>query len=136
LDLQTFITSTLVQIVVGVSEAQKQLIELDTNAVVNPNTIKSDDRKSGAPTAVHFDVALTVVEESHSSSGEKLSGKAGFLSIVTASVSADTTGEEKGGRRNETVSRVKFEVMLAQPSDLEIKRPQKIDMSGLHQGAA
>lgn len=135
MDLQTFITSTLVQIVGGVAEAQKQLIELNTNAVVNPNTIKLDDRKSGTPTAVHFDVALTVVEESHSSSGEKLSGKAGFLSIVTANISADTTGEEKGGRRNETVSRVKFEVMLAQPSDLVVKEPQKIDMSKSYQGA-
>jgi hypothetical protein len=52
-------------------------------------------------------------------SNEKIGGKAGLLAVVGLNVGAEVGGERAETSRNETVSRVKFTVQLAQPADLK-----------------
>ena len=123
MDLRSFVTETLVQIVDGVSEAKKQIEAGASNARINPDEVyPHQQKKSGRASAVEFDVALTVAEETMDAEKEKVGARAGLLSVVSLGASAEINGERSGSAKNETVSRVRFTVMLAQPSDLTEKR--------------
>ena len=64
MNLSTFVAETLRQIVSGVADAQKSVAALDTNARINPALISQAARvKSGEPTPVEFDVAITVIDD-------------------------------------------------------------------------
>lgn len=117
MDLKTFVSETLIQIVEGVSEAQRLVRENGGNASVNPHQIAAESKqKIGQPTPVEFDVALVVSEESQTQQGSKAGGSAGFLAV--AKVSAELNEQTGGKSKTEAVSRVKFSVRLAQPADL------------------
>lgn len=119
MDLKTFVSETLIQIVEGVSEAQKRIRESGSNASVNPHQIASEAKqKIGQATPVEFDVALVVAEESQAQSGSKAGGSVGFLSVVTTKVSAELSEQSSGSNKTEAVSRIRFSVRLAQPADL------------------
>lgn len=124
MDLKTFVTETLTQVVAGIADAKEQIAASGTGAQINPFWKSSESSKeAGRATPVEFDVAITVMSEGEETAGGKASGKVGFLSVVSASFSAEGAAEAKEGRRNESTSRVKFSVMLAQPSDANVSQP-------------
>lgn len=122
MDLQTFVSETLVQIVAGVKEAQSKIAELGTNASVNPGWVYETQRKkNGQASPVEFDVALTVIQQSSDSSAERTGGKlkGGVLSVFSAEVGTEFGDARSGSEKSETVSRVKFSVSLAQPAEID-----------------
>jgi hypothetical protein len=130
MDLKTFVAETLTQIVQGVALAKQQIAATGTNAQVNPIwREQSSEKTHGSPKPVDFDVAVTVMDEGTETAGNKIGGKAGLLSVVTASISAEDRSEARESRRNESTSRIKFTVLLAQPSDVNISRPISIPQS-------
>jgi hypothetical protein len=114
LDLQTFVTSTLVQIVKGIKDAQDQL--KGTGAIVNPGTrgMYSSTRDTDPAISVSgvqvylkhvsFDVAITASDEQSAEAG------AG-VRVWGARLGADG----KVSSENSTVSRVQFSVPVALP---------------------
>ncbi|MCT2559513.1 hypothetical protein N0B51_11040 [Tsuneonella sp. YG55] len=125
MDLKSFVSETLTQIVTGVEDARNRLKEINPGARINPEwtTSENPDHRHASPTPVEFDVAVVVVDERGNTSGEKLSASAGILSVVTAKMSAEAQSGATGSQRNETVSRVKFSVNVAQPADLKHSPP-------------
>lgn len=108
MELKDFIAGTLVQIVEGVHDAQKQVVELGGN--VNPYYRKEiqgfgTNYTRAEIQSVAFDVAITAQENSASKEG---------IGVVVAAIAL--------GKRNETsdsstsVSRVAFTVPLALPT--------------------
>jgi hypothetical protein len=119
MDLKSFVAETLVQIVEGVADAQKRIHDLNVGAAVNPHAVPDTTvGKTGRPSPIQFDVAITVTDETASKTGAGAS--AGFLSVVSAKV--DAKAEASDTIRNEAVSRVQFVVNVAQPADLEAYR--------------
>jgi hypothetical protein len=119
MDLKTFVAQTLIQIVEGVADAKAAIEAGETNARVNPKTVYGDKAAAGDPHPVEFDVALTVTSESKESSGAKAGASAGILAVVSARVAGELSSSSIGAERNESVSRVRFTVQLAQPSAIE-----------------
>jgi hypothetical protein len=121
MDLKSFVAETLVQIVEGVADAQKRIAELDVGAAVNPGRVsQTAQQKLAEPSAVEFDVAVTVSDESATRAG--VGASAGFLSVVSAKL--DAKGEASDSFKNEAVSRIQFAVKLAQPADLVFYDPR------------
>lgn len=105
MELKEFVRSTLLEIVEGVSEAQKALIEGGSTALINPGASQDLKRAivDGRPMLqqVEFDVAVTVTETSEMGIG-------GRLSIVAASI-----GTQRGrSAESSEVSRVRFHVPI------------------------
>ena len=120
MDLQTFVAETLRQIVAGIADAQASVAELRTNARINPAKVAdSAARKSAPPSPVEFDVAVTVAEENSHSRSDAEQRSRGLISVVSSSQVLASEQESATNRRNEAVSRVRFSVQLAQPSDVE-----------------
>lgn len=119
MDLKSFVAETLSQIVEGVAAAQQRIAEGGSNARVNPGSVAQDSaEKHGPGRPVEFDVALVVAEESTEATSAKAAASVGFLSVVSARLAGSAEASAGGLQRAETVSRVKFSVMLAQPSHL------------------
>lgn len=123
MDLKTFISETLTQIVEGVADAQSQMAAGGSGARLNP-VFRTAAQKSHPSEAkpVEFDLALTVSQQSAESSSAKGEMRAGFISVFQAKVGADM--EARSGTQSQEVSRVKFTVMLAQPVDVSV--PDKV----------
>jgi hypothetical protein len=102
MELREFVRSTLLEIISGVSDAQKALIEEGSTAVINAAGAGTNFRQynhGGVPLieTVEFDVALTVTETSDKGIG-------GRLSIAAASI-----GTQRGASiENSEVSRCDF----------------------------
>lgn len=123
MDLQTFVAETLTQIVAGVQDAAKRISAMGTNAAVNPRTLyASADDPSTRTTDVEFDVALTIAGEKGERTSDQVSAAAGFLSVVSAKIAGQSANEGDARQRNETVSRVRFTVAMAQPSEVSDRR--------------
>ena len=109
MELREFVRSTLLEIISGVSDAQKALIEEDSTAVVNalasrPEIKRYSQRGTRLLEMVEFDVALTVTETTDKGIG-------GRLSIAAASI-----GTQRGASvENSEVSRVRFQVPVVLP---------------------
>ncbi len=103
MDLELFVSATLVQIVTGVANAQQQIGDLGGNTKINPIV---DMASYTTPTPVQFDVAVTV------SGSTEASGKAGrkIASIV------DVGGGGGATHSTEAVSRIRFSVAVSMPS--------------------
>ena len=115
MDLKTFVSTTLQEIVAGISEAKTAIEAIDPNARINP-TVRSHNSSSAGvtdPKPVEFDVAVTVSEEIGGG------GKAG-LKIASF---VEISGEGKARSASETISRVKFTVALAQPGAVRSSAP-------------
>jgi len=120
MDLQTFVAETLRQIVGGVADAQKSIAALGTNARVNPALVDQSAKvQSGAASPVEFDVAITVVDDHRSERTTGESTSSGMITVVHANQDTDRTLSEAGQHTTAAVSRVKFTVQVAQPSDVE-----------------
>jgi len=108
MELREFVRSTLLEIVSGVTDAQKALDEEGSTAVVNAlaaGNLKVHSRR-GLPLLqmIEFDVALTVTETTEKGIG-------GRLSIAAASI-----GTQRGASvENSEVSRVRFQVPVVLP---------------------
>jgi hypothetical protein len=121
MDLKMFISETLTQIVAGINDAQRNIELLGTNAAVNPTNVSSGSRRqltSARP--VEFDVALTVIEQSASLQGESDSHSSGIISVVRSATEFSATATDHEATSQETVSRVRFSVMLSQPGDVDV----------------
>lgn len=120
MDLQTFVAETLRQIVGGVADAQKSVASLGTNARINPALVAQSAKvQSGAASPVEFDVAITVVKDHSREAGSHVSSSSGMIAVVHSSQAKDEGGSEASRHRSAAVSRVKFTVQVAQPSDVE-----------------
>lgn len=120
MDLQTFVAETLRQIVAGVADAQKSIAQLGTNARVNPTLVEQSAKvQSGAATPVEFDVAVTVVDDHRLLKEAGSATASGMIAVVHANQSSDQNHSESGQHTTAAVSRVKFIVQVAQPSDVE-----------------
>ena len=119
MNLEEFVAQTLTQIVAGVREATQRIDALGTNARVNPQTIRSADDAADRQSIVEFDVAVTVVDQEDATARDKISASAGILAVVSAKLSGESGNEKTERQRNEIVSRVRFQVALAQPSQID-----------------
>lgn len=114
--LEHFVSETLRQIINGVISAQEMV---NTDAKINPVTARFNSnteghafcQRTGVPLQkVEFDVAVTVTEDSASSSG---GAAVGSISVSPASSSSF---------HNTSVSRIRFEVPLLLPTTGENNR--------------
>lgn len=125
MDLKTFVSETLTQIVDGVADAKQRLEAGETGARINPVRRDSSNRPHPSEaTPVEFDLALTVTQQTAETSTARGDAKAGIVSVFQAKVGADLAASS--GNQSQEVSRVKFTVMLAQPLDVSVNRPIQI----------
>ena len=113
MELKTFISNTLQQIVGGISDAQSSLKE-DSKGVINPRLrsgadavrsagfLPSDD---GPATIIQFDIASTL------STGKETKGAVGVETVFVA-----LRSQGKSSSENSSVNRVSFSVPVALPS--------------------
>lgn len=108
-ELQQFISETLVQIVAGVKDAQTQVEEL--GGMVHPSIWQDDPTGEYAGKIqisklreVNFDVAVTTSETA---------GKKGGLGVFVGAVGIGAQAE--GASTNSAISRIQFSVLLGLP---------------------
>lgn len=128
MDLATFVRETLVQIVEGVSAATIEIDNLGTNARINPGIENAHNGGQARP--VEFDVAVTVSQGSENKDQVKAGGSLSVLAVVGIKAGAEGLSDTAAMQRSEAVSRVKFSVMIAQPSQVRPK-PQVAGPPGL-----
>ena len=112
MDLQNFVTETLVQVIAGISDAQTKLDasnaivspKLSGTAINNKNVVILPTQDSPA-TMINFDVALTATEGT---------GTKGGIGVVAGIVSLGSTGQSSN--ENTSVSRVQFNVPIILPT--------------------
>ena len=111
MDLKQFITETLVQISEGIEEAQRQLKERGSAAIVNTNMTKTDDGhlvtggRRRPVEYVEFDVAILANEGTETKAGIGLT-VASLLKLDAGGKSSESAGRE---------SRIKFKVPMSYP---------------------
>jgi hypothetical protein len=103
MDLKTFVSTTLVQIVEGVADAIRQVSERKIAGAINP---MPEDYLRGQAKDVQFDVAVTVTDTSEGSAGAGIK-VASFIEIGGKGSKATTS---------EAVSRIQFSVPVAVPA--------------------
>ena len=130
MDLKTFVSETLTQIVAGVADAKREIEEMAVGAAVNPAFVTGSS-EHGPPSDVEFDVAVTVVSTERTGERHEASGSAGgVLAVVGLKVSGKLDGEDVKEDRREGVSRVKFSVKLAQPANIRKQAEHRIPRGG------
>ncbi|CAN5203087.1 hypothetical protein BH10PSE13_BH10PSE13_00130 [soil metagenome] len=131
MDLRTFISEALTQIVAGVLDAQQSIDALNSNARINPKRVGAGAENPHAdPTPVEFDVALTISQQTTEGSNEKTGGnvQGGILNVFSAKIETEMGDARSGSSNNETVSRVKFSVQLAQPAHITERRERSVNV--------
>lgn len=104
---------------------------MSTNARINPALISQTAKvQSGDATPVEFDVAITVVDDIEAARTEGEASSSGMIAVVHADRTTDAVTVDRSRHRSEAVSRIRFTVQLAQPSDI-----QTYDSSGDFQSA-
>jgi hypothetical protein len=127
MDLKTFVSETLSQIVEGVNDAQRRIEEGGSGAAINPESVAHEHQEThGVARPVEFDVAVFAGEQSAEDKGEKIGASVGLISVLTARAAAEVDNRNTGSSRNETTSRIRFTVMLAQPAALSRRPPVQI----------
>lgn len=123
MDLKSFVTQALVEIIEAVKDAQEKT--KDTTAVINPSTLyypqhTSEDRIAmnigGGDTrygqTVEFDVSVTASERDETQGG---------VGIQVASVTLGLGVSGKTEDQNSVISRLKFSVPVFLPEDKRYK---------------
>ncbi|MGP5563698.1 hypothetical protein [Vreelandella alkaliphila] len=124
MNLQNFVTETLVQIVQGVADAQKQIGDLAIiSPVISSTTAGASaqgyiDTRKGYAQSVQFDVAVTVADGKESKAG-------GGIEVLNISLGA--AGSRNSN--NSSVSRVQFIVPVVLPGGNQ-DTPGKTDIGG------
>jgi hypothetical protein len=123
MDLKTFVSQSLIQIIEGVADAKQHIEGLGIGAAVNPETTFGSGPNHATASNVEFDVAVTVANVARDKDGHQIEGSAGgVLAVVALRAKASTAGETAHEAREESISRVKFTVKLGQPGNVE-RRP-------------
>lgn len=122
MDLKTFVSETLKQIVEGVADAQTAIQEMGTGAAVNPATIYTSEEHA-RPSPVEFDVAVVAVEEARSEEGEKAKASASFISVLSLRAAGEIESARNIATKSEVASRIKFTVQLTQPGAVRRATP-------------
>ncbi|OPZ54330.1 MAG: hypothetical protein BWY90_00147 [Deltaproteobacteria bacterium ADurb.BinA014] len=112
MNLQEFVTQTIIAIVNGVADAKAKLGEDRVNPIVEAfdrkhnaaNSVRLMDKKGNLMRNVTFDVAVTA---------SQATGTKGSLGIIVAGVGLGTKGQTD--KSNATVSRVQFTVPVTLP---------------------
>jgi hypothetical protein len=99
MDIKTFLSESLTQIIQGIEESQKQ----NSNSVVNPVRLQVAEKTLQN---IDFDIAVTV---------EKESGAKGGIAVLAGAINLGSQGQSKIS--DVTVSRIKFSV----PVDFQLK---------------
>lgn len=111
MDLKQFVTETLVQISEGIEEAQRQLKERGSAAIVNTNMTETDvghlvtGGRRRPVEYVEFDVAILANEGTETKAGIGLT-VASLLRLDAGGKSSESAGRE---------SRIKFKVPMSYP---------------------
>ena len=139
MDLQTFVRETLVEIVAGISEAQK-VVTYNQAKIVPKIAYERDSSKHlpGLPVGpsqeiaaaaglmltaqgevaemIEFDIALTVSEATSESSETEGGGKAGAkLQIASLEIGGSRTSKKQSDKSGSSVSRIKFRIPVVFP---------------------
>lgn len=123
MDLRTFVSDSILEIVAGIGDAQARLSELNTNARINPALVNEGAKGQHAqPTPVEFDVALTVTDVRTSAETTDERQRSGMISVVSAEQASSKATDAASGSRQEAFSRVRFSIMVAQPAHIETYR--------------
>jgi len=117
MDIKTFVSETLIQIVEGVADAQRRIDDGGSGAKLNPIDSYHANPVRGVHEAkpVDFDIAVTVATEDHQGAGARAGGSLQVLAVVGIKAGASINQQSSEAQRSETVSRVRFAVQLAQP---------------------
>lgn len=128
MDIRTFVSETLTQIVEGVADAQRRIDEGGSGAQVNPSVKYGTAEPRGVADAnpVDFDIAVTVAAEDREGSESKMGASLQVLSVVGVKLGGGLSEQSSGIQRSETASRVKFSVQLAQPGHTQLARSTPI----------
>ena len=113
MDLKSFVSQTLIEIVEGVNEARSLVKSMDTGANINPSFAGDVPKLTGAyhighgdmAQCVEFDVALTVTEGTNTKGG---------IGVVSGVINLGSSGQSRN--ENVAVSRIKFIVPLGLPT--------------------
>ncbi len=123
MELQEFISATLIQVLEGVRDANAHQLTLNDGGQINPHPVGSNhpDRQISRETKtavqdVEFDVAVTV---------EKGTETKGGILVVLGAVSLGSSG--KSDKSTATVSRIKFSIPigLPRPGSVPMRHPTK-----------
>lgn len=110
MQLDEFVKTTLMQVIKGVSDAQKEAEVM--GAIVNPRPNEgSGERRE---TDISFDVALTVTDIT----ADEFGGKLSVVPIINLG------GKATESESRQEISRVQFNVSMALPCNEERKLPQ------------
>jgi len=111
MELQEFISATLIQVLEGVRDAKAHQLTQNDGGQINPHTVgtKHPDKQVSQETKtivqdVEFDVAVTV---------EKGTETKGGILVVLGAVSLGSSG--KSDKSSATVSRIKFSIPIGLP---------------------
>ncbi len=111
MELKQFVTETLVQISEGIEQAQRQLKECESEAIINTNMTATHvghlvtGGKRRSVEYVEFDVAILANEGSETKAGIGLT-VASILKLDAGGKSTESAGRE---------SRIKFKVPMSYP---------------------
>jgi hypothetical protein len=99
MDIKTFVSESLTQIILGIEEAQKT----NANSVINPVRRLTAEKTIQD---IDFDIAVTV---------EKETGTKGGIAVFAGAIGLGTQGQSKAS--DITASRIKFSI----PVDFQLK---------------
>jgi len=118
MELQEFISTTLVQIARGIEDAAKQL--LDTKAIVNPRNVRpmpdrSDTVYGILNTEKQFHKIVQKIDFDVAVTAEKGSKTKGGVGIQVGSIGVGT--QAQSDRTSSTISRIKFSIPMVLPME-------------------
>lgn len=112
MDLETFVTETIVQVIGGVEKAISKVGDISKTGMVNPSY---STHKHGEVQPVEFDVAVTVAQKTAGEGG-------GGVKVAVLQVG----GKLESATENVAVNRVRFTVPVAVPSTTMKREPPRI----------
>ncbi len=127
MDIQEFITEAVKQIVIGVSNANEEIVSYgallpDTSCALNLENFQyyEEDGVRRIITEINFDIAVTVVQNKNSSTG-------GGIKVCGINLGAD----DSTNNSNQTSSRVQFKLNLVLPPTNSVKYNGKTENAKL-----
>lgn len=118
MELKDFLKDTLTQIATGINETNKELTSLNS-FVVSSNIwgekvlsyiVKNDVKH--LVTNIDFDIALTVTKVDSEKEGTKIG-----ISVAGLDLGLGVGSEHKGENQNQTISKIRFSLPLALPTE-------------------
>ncbi len=119
MELKTFVTNTLTQIIEGVKEAIAIVGEDDGSGCINPEGTKDLSNR-----VISFDVGVTVeeIQGSTKDGTREIGGKIQIAQIFSIGHKRNTSTTEETHDKNQSVCRIQFEVPIRLPATLDAKK--------------